>query len=103
MARSFLRHKENVHLIEDNPKISAIYRVFFCIVIFGEIIPQAQIHFIEDNPESPRSSVGDPDPGLGLPDPGLLVRGTDLDPAPDLSFFHKSAEQTEIMLDKIEF
>ncbi len=41
----------NIHLIEDNPKISAINRVFYiCIVICGKIIPQAQIHLIEDNP-----------------------------------------------------
>jgi hypothetical protein len=34
---------------------------------------------------------------LGPPDPDPLVRGKDLDPAPDPPFSHKCAERTEIM------
>ncbi len=39
---------------------------------------------------------------LGLPDPGPdpLVRGTDLDPAPDPSFSHGCVERTEIIPSK---
>ncbi len=39
--------------------------------------------------------------GLPDPDPDPLVRVTDPDPDPSLS--HTYVEQTEIMLDKIEF
>ena len=59
-----------------------------------------------------RSSVGDPDLDpqdrrirmfCGLPDPDPLIRGMDLDPAPDPGGFpisFKSVERIEIMLSK---